>query len=117
MTERNECIIIVYIRNGNRAISGVFEKGAIKVKKTYSIDFCGQEYAWKNAKESYLPGETVTLYYYMIATDTNYSFFLDEEWLYTNYETGKGFIITFTMPDHDVSLKVVEKNSMLREMR
>ena len=83
-------------------------------KKKYSIDFCGQEYAWKNAKKSYLRGETVTLYYYMVATDTDYSFTLDDQYVSTDYETDKGFIISFIMPEHDVILRVYERNTMLR---
>lgn len=83
-------------------------------KKKYTIDFCGQEYAWKNAKKSYLPGETVTLYYYMVATDTDYSFTLDDQYVSTDYETDKGFIISFVMPEHDVVLRVFERNTMLR---
>ena len=42
--------------------------------KKYKVDYCGEKFAYKNAKDEYRAGEKVTVYYWMIATDTDYSF-------------------------------------------
>ena len=84
--------------------------------KKYKEDYCGEKYAYKNAKDEYRAGEKVTLYYWMIATDTDYSFSLDGAELSRDYDTKKGFILSFIMPDHDVVLHCFSRNSMLREM-
>lgn len=84
--------------------------------KKYTVDYCGEKYAYKNAKDEYRAGEKVTLYYWMIATDTDYSFSLDSAQLMTDYDRQKGFILSFTMPDHDVKLRCCSHNSMLREI-
>jgi hypothetical protein len=52
----------------------------------------------------------------MIATDTNYSFTLDGAQLMRNYDPKKGFVLSFTMPDHDVKLHCFSCNSMPIEM-
>ena len=83
--------------------------------KKYKVDYCGQKFAYQNAKDAYRAGETVTLIFEMIATDTDYSFRLDGAELNRSYDSAKGFILSFTMPDHDVTLKCFSRNSMLRE--
>lgn len=83
--------------------------------KKYKVDYCGEKYAYKNAKDEYRAGEKVTLYYWMIATDTDYSFWLDGAELMRDYDTKKGFVLSFIMPDHDVVLHCSSRNSMLRE--
>ena len=45
--------------------------------KTYRVDYCGDKDFYKGAKNSYRAGQEVPLYYTMIATDTDYSFYLD----------------------------------------
>lgn len=65
-------------------------------------------------KSGYREGETVTVYFDMIATDTNYSFFVDDEPINPGYETSLGYIISFKMPDHDVKIKCISQNSMLK---
>ncbi len=84
--------------------------------KKYKVDYCGQKFTYKNAKDEYCAGEKVTLYYYMIATDTDYSFSLEGAQLSRSYDQSKGFILSFTMPDHDVTLRCASKNTMLREV-
>ncbi len=69
--------------------------------------------AYSNARDSYRAGTKVTLYYEMIATDTNYSFSLDGEYLPFTYDEKKGFVIEFIMPEHDVTLECNQQNSML----
>ena len=84
--------------------------------KKYKVDYCGKKFEYRNAKDEYRAGEKVTLYYWMIATDTDYSFSLDGAELSRDYDTKKGFILSFVMPDHDVVLHCFSRNSMLREM-
>ena len=80
----------------------------------YSVDYCGSKDCYTGAKKSYRPGKEITLYYdyTMIATDTNYTFYLDDKQLNVTFEDGKGYRIEFTMPDHDVKLEVRTDNSM-----
>lgn len=90
----------------------------------YTVDFSGQAYAYLNepydrnkepkpVRTKYRAGEQVVLYYPMIATDTDYTFILDGTQIQPDYERSKGFIIYFTMPDHDVTVKCIERNTML----
>ena len=83
--------------------------------KKHKVDYCGEKYAYKNAKDEYRVNEKVTLYYWMIATDTDYTFWLDGAELSRDYDTKKGFILSFIMPDLDVVLHCSLRNSMLRE--
>ena len=46
-------------------------------RKKYKVDYCGKQFEYKNARDEYRAGENVTLYYSMIATDTDYFFSLD----------------------------------------
>ncbi len=87
---------------------GLFGCGNAK----YRVDYCGQKGDFPGAKDAYAAGKNVTLYFPYIATDTDYSFFLDEERLNPGYEEGKGFVLKFTMPDRDVKLTVRSVNSM-----
>ena len=57
----------------------------------------------------------MTLYFDMIATDTNYSFTLDGAELMRDYDREHGFILRFTMPDHDVKLHCFSRNLMVIE--
>ena len=81
-------------------------------EKRYKIDYDGRDW-YEGAKDSYKAGEKVTLYYGMIATDTDYSFYLDGERINTGYDEERGFVIEFTMPDHDVALRCESRNSMV----
>ncbi len=84
--------------------------------KKYKVDYCGQKFVYKNAKDEYRAKEKVTLYYWMVATDTNYNFSLDGAELTVGYDTSKGYILSFIMPDHDVTLRCISRNTMLREV-
>ena len=81
--------------------------------ETYRVDYCGDKDFYKCAKNSYRAGQEVTLYYTMIATDTDYSFYLDGESIKYDYDDRKGIIIRFTMPDHDIKLEHRAVNSMI----
>ena len=78
----------------------------------YKVDYNGRKDLFKKAKDAYEAGTEVELYYDTIGTDTDYSFWLDGERLKTDYSEKKGYIIRFTMPEHDVSLAVKSVNSM-----
>ena len=80
--------------------------------KRYAVDYCGEKDAYKGAEDTYRAGAQVTLYYDLIATDTDYSFYLDGERLLQDYDDSCGFIIRFTMPEHDVKLECVTRNTM-----
>ena len=93
---------------GGVLMLALFGCGAKKYKVEYD---CKDSY--KGAKDEYRAGETVTVYFDMIATDTDYSFYLDGERINPGYDEGKGFVITFTMPEHDVKLSCESRNSMV----
>ena len=78
----------------------------------YEVDYLGCKDDFKKAKDSYEEGKKVTLYYDIIATDTDYTFYLDDEVLDVDYSDSKGYIITFIMPDHNVTLRVESRNTM-----
>ena len=77
----------------------------------YNVDYDGKKDFFNGAKDSYRAGAKVRLSY-MIATDTDYAFYLDGERLPMEYDGESSFIITFTMPSHDVKLTVDERNTM-----
>ena len=79
----------------------------------YQVDYDGVKELYECAKDSYRAGQEVTLYFTMIATDTDYSFYLDGEPIDFDYDDKKGFIIRFTMPNHDVKLECRSVNSMV----
>ncbi len=79
----------------------------------YQVDYDGEMDFYEGAKESYRAGEQVVLYYDLIATDTDYTFLLDGESINYSYSDDKGFEISFVMPDHDVKLECVTRNSMM----
>lgn len=65
-------------------------------------------------KKSYAAGEEVKAYFKYIATDTDYTFYCENEdvKIKTEYDNAFGYVITFTMPDHDVTLGVKSRNTM-----
>lgn len=79
----------------------------------YNVDYCGSKSMFKGAKDTYRAGETVTLYFDLIATDTDYTFYVDGEYFSPDYDDKKGFIISFVMPDHDVTVDFSHRNTML----
>ncbi len=72
----------------------------------YKVDFFGDEYAFR-------PGKKVTLYFDLIATDTNYSFYMDGEYFNCTYDEKRGFVFEFVMPEHDVVFTMDAKESMV----
>ena len=85
----------------------------IKLKKKHMINYVGcSVVSFHNAKKAYREGDKVEMYFNIIATDTKYRFEVDGERYFPDYSNEKGYIITFTMPDHDVTIKMEWKNIM-----
>lgn len=78
----------------------------------YHVDYCGQKSWYKGAKDTYPAGAKVRLVFDGVATDTDYWFFLDDETLNWEFDGDHSFILTFTMPAHDVTLRCEHRNSM-----
>ena len=64
-------------------------------------------------KKTYAAGQKVTLYYDLIATDTDYSFYSNDVELKQSYDNDHGYVFTFTMPEHDVLIQMHSENSMV----
>ncbi|MBQ1687272.1 MAG: hypothetical protein II224_03855 [Ruminococcus sp.] len=78
----------------------------------YKVHYNKNKSCFSNAKDSYRVGEQVTLIYPFIATDTDYSFSVDGADYKLNY-TDRGYELSFVMPDHEVSVNVSWRNSMM----
>ena len=82
--------------------------------KKYTLNF--DRSGFESEKTEYAAGETVTVYYDIIATDTDYWFFIDDDVeMKESYDNDHGYIFTFVMPDHDVTMRVESRNSMMYE--
>ena len=81
-------------------------------KPKYKLHFEG--YGFQSSKTEYAAGDQVTVYYDLIATDTDYRFWLDDEnvKLKQDYDDRHGYVFTFIMPDHELTLHVSSRNSM-----
>ncbi len=95
-------------------VSGVFLMLCLSgcAAQKYSVDYNGRKSDFTGAKDCYRAGAAVTLYYSLIATDTDYTFRLEGAELEQDYSEEKGFILRFTMPAHNVKLIVESRNSM-----
>ena len=77
----------------------------------YQLNFDG--YGFESKRTSYAQGDEVSVYYGMIATDTDYNFSIDEDVsMEQTFDNQHGYVFTFTMPDHDVTMHVESRNSM-----
>lgn len=79
----------------------------------YKLDFGTSDQFFEGAKSSYHKGEKVKFYFDEIATDTDYTFYVDGKSFNPDYSDKKGYIFEFTMPDHDVKVEFTHRNSML----
>ena len=93
---------------------GLFGCGKAKYRVNFESEW--DKECFSGVKDSYAGGERVKLVFgrEFIGTDTDYEFYVDDERVSANYSESKGFIINFTMPDHDVTVKVNSVNSMVR---
>lgn len=81
-------------------------------KASYKVDYCGGKGCYNGAKDSYMEGEEVILRYMLIATDTDYSFYIDGQQIMAYYSNG-GMEIKFVMPGHDIKVECVARNTMV----
>ena len=103
------CVTVLFTGCGNKVEEDDDEDEA----EEYVIDFCGQEDSFEGAKDSYAEGEKVSLTFGYIATDTDYSFYVDEEPFNADYDSKKDvYKIKFKMPDHDVKVRYESRNTM-----
>lgn len=80
-------------------------------KKEYNVDYDGLKDCYPGAKDSYAAGTKVKLKYDFIATDTDYSFYIDGERPEVRHKDD-AFIITFIMPDHDIKIVCDSRETM-----
>lgn len=80
--------------------------------ETYRVDYGGAQALYEGAQETYAAGEAVEIAFPYIATDTDYRFTMDDVPLEITYEEERGYVIRFTMPAQDVTLRCETKNSM-----
>lgn len=84
--------------------------------KKYIVDYCGQKSSFEGAKDSYRAGQRVELRFEYIATDTDYYFYVDGQRVNPDYDSnGGGYIISFTMPERDITVNYTSKNTMVYE--
>lgn len=108
---------------GNASNTGSTDNNGKGIKNMMSVSNNGnyklnlEGYGFQSEKSQYAEGETVTVYYNLIATDTDYNFGLDCDDVQLNrtYDSSKGFIFTFVMPAHDVTLSVNSYNNMVNQ--
>ena len=110
-------------------MAGRFEKNMkrlflifLGVSMMFTLFGCGRQkyplhldgYGFESRRTAYAAGEKVTVYYDLIATDTDYRFWLDDESvkLTQSWDEKHGYVFTFTMPDHELTLHVSSRNSM-----
>ena len=79
----------------------------------YQVDYSGKQTFYLGARDAYPAGAEVKLYFDLIATDTDYTFLLDGERMNVDYDDSHGYVITFTMPEHDVKLECITRNTMV----
>ena len=85
---------------------GLFGCGAKKYKL-----IC--DYGFESKKTAYPEGAQVTVYYDLIATDTDYSFHSEPDvGMKYRYDSAHGYVFEFTMPAQDVKLIVESRNTM-----
>ena len=79
-------------------------------RQKYTVNFDGGFFESKRTQ--YAAGEKVTVRYDIIATDTDYHFYIDDD-VEMNQDFDGGYVFTFIMPDHDVTLHEESYNSMV----
>ncbi|MBE6017901.1 MAG: hypothetical protein E7233_09930 [Lachnospiraceae bacterium] len=81
-------------------------------KEKHKLIFDG--YGFESKRTEYAAGEKVTVYYDLIGTDTDYRFTIDEDVkMKQDFDNKHGYIFTFKMPDHDVTISVESHSSMM----
>ena len=80
--------------------------------KKYPVEWEGP---FVNARPKYRAGELVEGCLDLIATDTDYRFFVDGENYNARYDSEKGYVVSFVMPPHPVKVGYTMKNTMVFE--
>ena len=94
------------------AMAGLFVAGpACRAEATYRVDTGGND-NFTGLEAAYRAGDEVTVYFDLIIDDADIGFTLDGQPVSFGYDSEKGYVIRFTMPDHDVKLEVTWENSM-----
>lgn len=86
-------------------------------KINYKVDYHGQIKLFDGAKENYEEGTDVEISYRLIATDTDYTFYVDGQKVNAEWNDKNGYIIRFVMPAHDIEVYCAAKNSMRCSMK
>ena len=99
---------IIFIIIGVMLMLGLAGCGKGKYHLTFDRD------AFSSKKTEYAAGEKVKVVYdyRAIGTDTDYRFYSDDVEFQQDFEPMKGYVFTFTMPDHDVAFTHTATNSM-----
>lgn len=85
-------------------------------KQKYKLHFDG--YGFESKKTAYAAGDRVSVRFGPVATDTDYRFQIDDDVeMSQKFDDDHGYVFTFTMPDHDVTLHVESHNSMVETIR
>ena len=78
----------------------------------YTVDLCGQDSDYDNPRTAYEAGSQVRLVLDTWAEDLDYSFYLDGEYISASFSDSEGYVITFIMPEKDVTLRYVTSGNM-----
>ena len=78
-------------------------------KPKYKLNFDGGFF--ESEKTEYAEGEKVTVRYDIIATDTDYTFWIDDD-VEMKEDFDGGYVFTFKMPAHDVTIHESSRNTM-----
>ncbi len=93
-------------------ILSVFALFGCNKKPEYKVDYHGQKDFFRGSRDSFTAGSSVRLVFDLIATDTDYSFFVTADDYNVNYENG-AYVISFIMPEHDVEVYFDSVNTMV----
>lgn len=78
----------------------------------YSIEYDSKG-LYNGAKDSYKAGQTVTLRFPYVATDTSYGFYLNGVPIDKTYSDMGGYKLSFVMPPYDAKLECITRNDMV----
>ena len=98
------------LSEGDEIVVRLAEDGEVSKGGKYRLTL--EDAFFQTDRTVYAPGEEVTVCYDLIATDTDYHFYSNDVDIKTGYESGRGYVITFVMPERDVTLSVSSRNSM-----
>lgn len=74
------------------------------MEKKYKVDY--DETFFSGKKKAYRPGEEAEFVLEVIGSDMTTVIYLDGECIPSEYDENKGYVVRFTMPEHDVKLTV-----------